>query len=106
MLSRPLDVERARVETPGCERLIHLNNAGSALMPQPVLDAVVRQRQDEARLGGYEAAGKIGLGVAIDYALGGGLKRSGRACARMIISVVEWMGIGVIAYNVAIRPRG
>ena len=55
-LSPSLDVARARAETPGCHGLIHLNNAGASLMPQPVLDAVVQHLRDEALLGGYEAA--------------------------------------------------
>ncbi|HUF49921.1 MAG TPA: aminotransferase class V-fold PLP-dependent enzyme [Longimicrobiales bacterium] len=35
---------------------IHLNNAGAALMPQPVLEAVTAHLQLEVQLGGYEAA--------------------------------------------------
>ncbi len=39
-----------------CAGRIHLNNAGAALMPQPVLDAMVEHLRHEAELGGYEAA--------------------------------------------------
>lgn len=50
------DVTRARRETPGCEKVVHLNNAGASLMPQPVLDVVVNHLRLEAEMGGYEAA--------------------------------------------------
>ena len=49
------DLQRARQETPGCEHVLHFNNAGASLMPQPVLDATTGHLQLEAQVGGYEA---------------------------------------------------
>lgn len=53
-----MDIDQLRADTPAVAQLIHFNNAGAALMPTPVIDAVTRHIQLEARLGGYEAAGQ------------------------------------------------
>lgn len=52
----PIDLQRARQDTPGCKNVLHFNNAGAALMPIPVLEATIAHLQLEAQIGGYEAA--------------------------------------------------
>lgn len=51
-----MDIGQLREETPGCREVAHLNNAGAALMPEPVLRAMQEHLALESRLGGYEAA--------------------------------------------------
>lgn len=50
------DVERARRETPGVGKVTHLNNAGAALPPSVVTEAMISHLRLEAETGGYEAA--------------------------------------------------
>jgi selenocysteine lyase/cysteine desulfurase len=55
----PMDFDPTpwRADTPAARAgRIHLNNAGAALMPQPVIDAVYGHLRAEVEMGGYEAA--------------------------------------------------
>jgi selenocysteine lyase/cysteine desulfurase len=51
-----IDWQLARAQTPGCENVVHFNNAGAALMPECVLRAGIDHWIHEAQWGGYEAA--------------------------------------------------
>jgi cysteine desulfurase / selenocysteine lyase len=80
-----IDIARARRETPGCERVLHFNNAGAALMPKPVLDAVTTHLEREAQIGGYEAADEAQDAVERVYDTAARLL----GCARDEIAVIE-----------------
>ena len=80
-----MDMDKIRAETPGAERVVHLNNCGAALMPQPVLDAVIDHLRKEAEIGGYEAEEAAADALANTY---GALSRL-LNCRRDEIAVVE-----------------
>ena len=66
MMSERVDLWRA--DTPGCAGRIHLNNAGAALMPRPVQQAMHDHLALEGELGGYEAADARADAVAAAHA--------------------------------------
>jgi selenocysteine lyase/cysteine desulfurase len=63
-----MTLETIRDDTPGTQDVLHFNNAGSALPPQPVVDAQVRHLKREARIGGYEAADEAADALDDTYA--------------------------------------
>jgi len=50
-----IDLAAVRADTPNCENLLHFNNAGASLAPQPVYDSVIAHLELEQRIGSYEA---------------------------------------------------
>src|SRR5262245_26590952 len=83
--SMAIDVQRARRETPGAENVLLFNNAGAALMPQPVLHATIGHLQLEALVGGYEAAAQASEAVERVYDAAAALV----GCQRDEIAIVE-----------------
>ena len=61
------ELEALRADTPGCQGLIHFNNAGAGLMPEPVLEAAQAHLRLEAEVGGYEAAAGRSDAIAAFY---------------------------------------
>lgn len=66
-MSAGIDLERVRADTPGCAKVAHLNNAGSALPPDQVVDAVVSFLRREAEIGGYEAKAEAQAELEASY---------------------------------------
>lgn len=62
-----LDLDRLRRDTPATSDRVHLNNAGAGLMPTPVVEAIHRHIDLEARVGGYEAADQAAEAVDRAY---------------------------------------
>ncbi len=62
-----IDVTKVRRETPACQSLLHFNNAGASLMPQPVYDAVKTHLDLEYAIGGYEAEDRAAANINAFY---------------------------------------
>jgi len=72
----PAEVLILRNETPGCSHVIHLNNAGAGLMPQPVIKAIHDHIDLEASIGGYEASASKAMDIKDFYVQAGKLVNS------------------------------
>lgn len=68
-------VAQWRDDTPGTKHRHHLNNAGAALPPSVVMDAVHSHIDLEATIGGYEAAAAVGGAIHDCYRSLGSLLR-------------------------------
>lgn len=52
----PEEIIAFRKDTEGCANIVHLNNAGASLMPNPVTQSILDHIKLEASIGGYEAS--------------------------------------------------
>ena len=67
-------LQQWRADTPAAEAgRVHLNNAGAALMPRPVVAAIVDHIKREAAMGGYEAGDAMRADIDAVYPAVAGL---------------------------------
>jgi len=68
-----IDISAVRADTPGCEHVIHLSNAGSSLPTSQALEAQIDYLRLEASIGGYEAMAEAASNLDNFYTASGAL---------------------------------
>ena len=97
-----IDLARARRDTPGAAEVLHFNNAGAALMPTPVLEVQIRHLQQEAAMGGYEAADAAdGRREAVYDSIARFINAERQEIALVENATVAW---DLAFYSIAFRP--
>jgi len=81
--------------------VVHLNNAGSALMPAPVLEAIEDHLRLESRAGGYEAAEQVAPLIADAYEDVGRLIGAGRRNVAVVENATAAFALALSAFDFA-----
>ncbi len=98
-----IDVAAARALTPGCEQVVHLNNAGASLAPTPVLDAMVGYLRREAEIGGYEAGWEAESDGRIDRTYAAIAELIGAAASEIAVVDSATRGWDLAVYSFPLR---
>jgi cysteine desulfurase/selenocysteine lyase len=97
-----IDLDRIRADTPAADRLVYLHNAGAALMPVCVVEAMKGHIDLEAEIGGYAAADRQADRLAGVYSsVARLLKASADEIAITPNATVAWQ---MAFYSLAFRP--
>jgi selenocysteine lyase/cysteine desulfurase len=101
-MPRGFDIARARRETRGCAQVIHFNNAGAALPPAPVADALYAYLREEEAWGGYETMAR--RAAELDNFYGAAARLLNCSAAEIAFTDSATRGWATAFYAFALQP--
>jgi len=101
-MPRGFDIARARRETRGCTQVIHFNNAGAALPPAPVADALYAYLREEEAWGGYETMAR--RAAELDNFYGAAARLLNCSAAEIAFTDSATRGWATAFYAFALQP--
>lgn len=96
-------VEELRADTPACLSLTHLNNAGTALSPSPVVDTVLDYLRLEQEIGGYEA--EIAVSEKMEEVYGSVARLIGANASEIAIAQNATRAWDMLFYGIPLEPN-